>query len=121
GRPEVEAGRARLFDVRTSRVRPGLDDKVLSEWNGLMLATLAEAAAATGRADWLDAARATGEFLRRELRRADGRWLRSWQADHGAHTLAFAADYGALVDAFTRLGEAAGEARWIAAAIETAD
>jgi len=119
--PEVEAARARLFDVRTSRVRPGLDDKVLSEWNGLMLATLAEAAAATGRDDWLDAARATGEFLLRALRRPDGRWLRSWQADHGAHTLAFAADYGALVDAFTRLAEATGEARWITAAGDTAD
>jgi uncharacterized protein YyaL (SSP411 family) len=110
-----------LFDVRTTRVRPGLDDKVLAEWNGLMLATVAEAAAATGRDDWLDAARATGEFLLRALRRPDGRWLRSWQADHGAHTLAFAADYGALVDAFTRLAEATGEARWITAAVETAD
>ena len=119
--PEVEAARAKLFDVRATRVRPGLDDKVLAEWNGLMLATLAEAAAATGRDDWLHAARATGEFLVHALRRPDGRWLRSWQADHGAHTLAFAADYGALVDAFTRLAEATGEARWITAAVETAD
>ena len=119
--PEVEQARVRLFDARETRVRPGLDDKVLTEWNGLMLATLAEAAAATGRRDWLDAARASGEFLVRELRRDDGRWLRTWQADHGAHTLAFAADHGALVDAFTRLAEATGEARWITVAVDTAE
>ena len=118
---DVEAARVRLLAARETRVRPGLDDKVLAEWNGLMLATLAEAAAATGREDWLEAARTTGDFLLTALRRSDGRWLRSWQAEHGAHTLAFAADYGALVDAFTRLAEATGEARWIAAAIETAD
>jgi len=119
--PDVEAARARLFEVRERRVHPGLDDKVLTEWNALFLTTLAEAAAATGRDDWLDAARANGEFLLRALRRADGRWLRAWQADHGAHTLAFAADHAALVEAFTRLAEATGEARWIAAATQTAD
>ena len=47
--------------------------------------------------------------------------LRSWQADTGAKTLAFAADHGALVDAFTRLAEATGEARWIGAAVDTAE
>jgi uncharacterized protein YyaL (SSP411 family) len=119
--PDVEEARGALFAVRERRVRPGLDDKVLAEWNGLMLATLAEAAAATGRTDWLDAARETGEFLLASLRRDDGRWLRSWQSEHGAHTLAFAADHGALVDAFTRLAEATGEARWITAATQTAD
>ena len=118
---DVDVARSRLLAVRGTRVRPGLDDKVLAEWNGLMLSTLAEAAAATGREDWLDAARSTGDFLLRALRRPDGRWLRSWQADHGAHTLAFAADYGALIDAFTRLAEATGEARWITVATETAD
>jgi hypothetical protein len=119
--PEVETARARLFTAREGRVRPGLDDKVLTEWNALFLTTLAEAAAATGRRDWLDAARANGEFLLRELRRPDGRWLRAWQADHRAHTLAFAGDYAALVEAFIRLAEATGEARWVLAAIDTAD
>ncbi|MEY2405830.1 MAG: uncharacterized protein QOG39_746 [Acidimicrobiaceae bacterium] len=119
--PEIESARARLLAARGSRVRPGLDDKVLAEWNGLMLSTLAEAAAATSSGEWLAAAIATGEFLLRELRRPEGRWLRSWQAEAGAKTLAFAADHAALVDGFTRLAEATGEARWIAAAIETAE
>ncbi|MGI8661682.1 MAG: thioredoxin domain-containing protein [Acidimicrobiales bacterium] len=119
--PDVEEARRGLFAARSSRVRPGLDDKVLAEWNGLMLATLAEAGAALGRDDWLTEARRTGDFLLGALRRADGRWLRSWQSDAGAKTLAFAADHGALVDAFTRLAEATGEARWIGAAVDTAE
>ena len=121
-RPDhIEDARRRLLAARERRVRPGLDDKVLTEWNGLMLATLAEAAAATGRSDWLDAAVANGEFLLRALRRDDGRWLRSWQAGGGARHLAFAADHGALVDAFVRLAEATGQARWIGEARTTAD
>jgi uncharacterized protein YyaL (SSP411 family) len=119
--PRIEEARARLLAARAERVRPGLDDKVLAEWNALMLAVLAEAAAATGRADWRAAAVATGEFLVRELRRPDGRWLRSWQARGGARHLAYAADHAALVDAFTRLYEATGEARWIAEARAAAD
>jgi uncharacterized protein YyaL (SSP411 family) len=125
--PEVEAARAALFQHRLQRTRPGLDDKVLTEWNGLFLSTLAEAAFACRRDDWLAAAVACGEFLLAELRRPDGRWLRSWQADAvavegttRARHLAFAADHASLVDAFTRLGEAAGQARWTEAARETA-
>jgi hypothetical protein len=129
--PHIEDARRRLFAVREQRVRPGLDDKVLTEWNALMLAVLAEAAAATGRDDWRAAAVANGEFLMRELRREDGRWLRSWQADASASRspgrsgrarhLAYAADHGALVDAFVRLAEATGEARWVDEARTTAD
>jgi hypothetical protein len=102
-------------------VRPGLDDKVLAEWNGLFLSSLAEAAAATGDDRWRDAAVACGEFLLTRLRRDDGRWLRAWQAEAGARHLAYAADHAALVDAFTRLAELTGEARWTTAAVETAE
>jgi uncharacterized protein len=119
--PSIESARQRLFDARSKRVRPGLDDKVLTEWNALMLGTLAEAAAATGNAAWLDAAVANGSFLATELRRDDGRWLRSWQQDGGARHLALAADHAALVEAFIALAEATGHARWIDEARTTAD
>ena len=125
--PEVERARAALFAVREGRIRPGLDDKVLTEWNALMLATLAEAAGATGDPDWTAAAIANAEFLCAELRRPDGRWLRTWQgpADGGpeagrAKILAYAADHAALVDAFVRMAELTGEARWLAEALTTA-
>ena len=128
-RPEaVERARAALFEAREQRVRPGLDSKVLLEWNGLMLATLAEAAAAKGEQRWLAAAIETAEFLCDNLRRNDGRWLRTWQgptdgtaADGHAKILAYAADHGAMIDAFVRLAEASGQARWIGEAITTAD
>ncbi|HUZ21010.1 MAG TPA: thioredoxin domain-containing protein [Acidimicrobiales bacterium] len=118
--PAVEACRAALFEARSSRVRPGVDDKVLTEWNAMTCSVLAEAGAATGRADWRDAAVRIGEFLLASLRRPDGRWLRSWQAGRAAH-LAVAADYAWLVDCFTRLGESTGERRWTAEAVAAAD
>ena len=122
----LEHARRALLDHRAKRTRPGLDDKVLVEWNGLMLATLAEAAAATGTLHWREAAVVNGEFLLAHLRRDDGRWLRSWQAGGRgrpaqARHLAYAHDYAALVDAFTRLGELTGEARWTDEAKTCAD
>ncbi|HEU5084356.1 MAG TPA: thioredoxin domain-containing protein [Acidimicrobiales bacterium] len=119
--PAVEAARQALFEARAQRPRPGLDDKVLTEWNAHWVAALAEAGFALGRTDWVDAAVATAEFLLGSLRRDDGRWLRSWQADSGAKHLAFAADHAALVDAFTRLAEATGQARWLDEARTVAD
>jgi uncharacterized protein YyaL (SSP411 family) len=122
--PLIADARRRLLEAREERVRPGLDDKVLTEWNGLMTATLAEAGAATGNHLWIDAAVANGEFLLTRLRTAEGRWLRSWQddeADGRASHLAFAADHAAVLDGFVRLAEATGQARWITAARAVAD
>ena len=123
---EVESARRALLETRSGRARPGLDDKVLTEWNGLAISALARAAAATGDAAWLAAAEACGEFLIGHLRRPDGRWLRSWQAGDGerpagARHLACGADYAALLDAFCRLAEATGRARWMDEAVGTAD
>ena len=119
----IEAARQRLFDARTQRMHPGLDDKVLAEWNGLMLAALCEAAAAFDRPDWTAAAIANGAFLLRELRRPDGRWHRSWHADGTpqARHCALAADHATLIDGFTRLAELTGQARWIDSAREVVD
>ena len=118
--PHIEACREALYAHRLERPKPGLDDKVLTEWNGLMLATLAEAAAATGNERWLAAARANATFLCDQLL-VDGRWFRSWQADSGARHLAYAADHAAVVDSVLRLAEATGEARWTRTAMQTAD
>ncbi len=122
GPDRVEEGRRLLFEYRTTRVRPGLDDKVLTEWNAMYASSLAEAAAATGDDEWCRAAVAIGRFLTDHLRRCDdGRWLRSWQRQGGARHLAYAGDHAWLVDCFTRLGELTGEARWTALATEAAD
>jgi hypothetical protein len=124
--PEVEAAREALFQAREQRVRPGLDDKVLTEWNALMIATLAEAGAAADEPAWVEAAVRSADFLLTALRDAESTWMRSWQAGDGdrpaaARHHAYAVDHAALVDAFTRLAEATGEARWIAEARTVAD
>jgi uncharacterized protein len=116
---EVEQARQRLFAARARRPRPGLDDKVLTEWNATFGASLAEAAAALSRSDWSAAAVAVGEFLLAHLRRPDGRWLRSWQGGRARH-LAYAGDYAWLVELFTRLGELTGKQRWLGEAADTA-
>jgi uncharacterized protein YyaL (SSP411 family) len=117
--PDVEAARAALYARRDERVRPGLDDKVLTEWNAMAVAALAEAGATFGRPEWVAAAAALGGFLVDELR-VDGRWRRSWQAGRTRH-LAYASDHAWLVEAFTRLSEATGEARWMGEAQAAAD
>ncbi len=117
---EVEAGRRHLLAARSERIRPGLDDKVLTEWNAMWASALAEAAGATGNETWTSAAIATGDFLWENLRGPDGRWLRSWQAGGGARIAAFAADHAWLVDCFTRLGELTGEALWTERALDVA-
>ncbi len=128
--PGVERGRAALLAARNERVRPGLDDKVLLGWNALFLRSLTEAAAALQRADWLEAARTNAQFLMRELRTDEGRFLRSWQASAEPHPgagasgrgrhLAYADDYGAFLEALLTLAEL-DEIGWIQDATEVAD
>jgi uncharacterized protein YyaL (SSP411 family) len=128
-RPEaVERARAKLFERREGRVRPGLDDKVLTGWNGMFLHSLAEAAAALGRAHWMEAARQNASFLLTNLRRPDGRLLRSWQsrlpapeAGHSrARHLGYAEDYAALLGALVTLAEV-DDVAWLAPAREVAE
>jgi uncharacterized protein len=117
--PEVEAARAALAAARAERVRPARDTKVLTEWNAMFAAALAEAAAATGEVSWAQRSLDVGEFLFAELRRTDGRWLRSW-VDGEARHLAYAGDYAAVVDCCTRLAELTGRSQWLDRAVETA-
>jgi hypothetical protein len=78
-RPALSEARRTLYDMREKRFHPGLDDKVLTSWNGLMLAAFAEAARALDRDDYRLVAEHNAEFLLRELRQENGRLLRSWK------------------------------------------
>ncbi|HEX9547996.1 MAG TPA: thioredoxin domain-containing protein [Acidimicrobiales bacterium] len=119
---EVEEGRRRLFEAREQRVRPGLDDKVVTEWNAMAIGALATAGAALARPDWIEVAVEIAGFLDAVLRRpSDGRWLRSALGGQAGRHLAYAIDYAWLVEAFTRLSEATGQAGWVNRAVETAD
>jgi uncharacterized protein len=121
--PAIAAARQALFDARLLRPRPGLDDKVLTEWNALMISSLAEAGALQGEPSWIAAAADAARFLIAELRDDRGRWRRAWHAssEPRARHNALAADHAALVDAFVRLAEATGESVWIGEATATAD
>ena len=75
--------RTALYAWRDRRVRPGLDDKRICSWNALMIAALADAGAALGRQDYLDAASACARFIWESMRDSDGRLLRTWKDGRG--------------------------------------
>ena len=120
---EITYARSRMAEARLERPRPGLDDKVILEWNALFLAALSQAGATFNHQPWLDAAVRNAGFLIDNMRGRNGRWYRTWQADGNppARHDALAADHAALIDAFTRLAESTGQARWINEAKATAD
>ncbi len=118
----LEEARQTLFTVRARRVPPGLDDKVLTAWNGLMLAAFAEAGRALDRPDYTATAVANAEFLRATMRGGDGRLRRSWQAAAGeARYNAYLEDYAFLADGLLALYETTFDPRWFAWARELAD
>jgi uncharacterized protein len=115
----LDAGRQRLFALRESRIKPGRDEKVLTAWNGLMLASFAEGAAILERADYLDIARNNARFLLEHMQR-DGLLLRTYK-DGEAKLNAYLEDYACLIDGLISLYEASGEMTWIESAISLAD
>ncbi|HEX7379249.1 MAG TPA: thioredoxin domain-containing protein, partial [Pirellulales bacterium] len=117
---ELAESRAKLLAVRNQRVWPGLDDKVLVSWNGLMIDALASAAAALGEERYLRAARAAADFILDKMRREDGRLSHSWRAGQ-AKLDAYLDDYACLANALVSLYEAGFEERWIDAAAQLAD
>ena len=109
-----------LLKTRGGRVRPGLDDKRLTSWNGLMISALAQAGAALERPDYVAAAVACAEFLLRDMRDDDGRLLRTWK-DGRAHIDAYLEDHAYLLEALLTLYEATFDPRWHAEAQVMAD
>ena len=103
---------ARLLAVRSQRVWPGLDDKVLTSWNALAIAALADAGAVLGREDYVGAARQAAEYLLRVHRDGAGRLLRT-SKDGDARLNAYLEDHAFLVEALVVLYEATWEPRWL--------
>jgi uncharacterized protein YyaL (SSP411 family) len=78
-RPTLKEARRKLFEAREKRVHPSRDDKVLTSWNGLILAAFAEAARALYRDDYREIAERNADFLLLELRQENGRLVRTWK------------------------------------------
>ncbi len=79
---DLAQARGLLFAAREGRVHPLKDDKILSAWNGLMIAALAKGHAVAGRPDWLQAAQAAARFILANLSDPQGRLLRRWRDGH---------------------------------------
>jgi uncharacterized protein len=112
--PEPEGlaeARQALYEARSQRVWPGLDDKRLASWNALAIAALADAGAVLGREDYLDAARDCATFLLEQLRDEGGNLLRTYK-DGRAHLNAYLEDHAFLLEALLALYEATFETRW---------
>lgn len=113
----LKDARVALFEIRAKRVRPPTDVKVLTSWNGLMIAGLADAGRILKRPDYIEAASNAANFVLRELKTSDGRLLRSYALGEGK-LQGYLDDYAFLVHGLIRLHRATGEARWLEQAKE---
>ena len=117
-------GKHALFAARELRIKPARDEKVLTEWNGLMIHALADCGAVLGRADALDAARKAANFVLDKMSQPDGKLYRSWTPPQpspqengrqrgGARFNAYLEDYAAFIRSLIALYEATFELRWL--------
>jgi len=111
----LKESRRKLLGLRETRVKPDRDEKLLTAWNGLMIASFSEAGAILNRADYTDAARRNAEFVLSNLRR-DGMLLRTWK-DGVAKFNGYLEDYAFLSEGLVTLFETTGEFRWLEEAL----
>ena len=116
---KITDARGKLYEVRSRRVWPGRDDKVLASWNGLMLRALAEAGAVLERPDYIEAARRNARFVTSTMmaKEEDGsvRVFRTYK-DGRARINGFADDYAAYANGLLTLYEATFDTHWVALA-----
>ncbi|MDG2408315.1 MAG: thioredoxin domain-containing protein [Pirellulales bacterium] len=117
---KIEGARQKLLAVRDQRIRPGLDDKVLADWNGLMIDTLARAGVVLEVPEYLAAAHRASTMVHTKMRDGEGRLMHSWR-NGMAEGMAFLDDYAALLGAWITLYECTFEEVWLERALELAE
>ncbi len=115
----ISESRMKLFEVREKRVRPGLDDKILTGWNGLMITALAKGAAVLDDARYGQAAGRAADFILRDVRQ-EGRLFASYGKGR-ARLMAYITDYAFLVEGLLYLYEWSGDLRWLDEAAQLTD
>jgi len=108
----LDQARSKVYEARRQRIPPGLDDKILTAWNGLMISAMAEGYRVLGDGRYLDAAARAADFLLGTLVRPDGRLLRTYRAGK-AHLDAYLEDYAYLAEGLIDLYEAGGASRYL--------
>ena len=111
-----ESIRTQLFEKRALRIRPQLDDKILTDWNALMIAALAKAGAVFENASYIEAAEKAYQFIHSELF-ADSKLLHRYKDDDAAID-GFADDYAFLIWASIELYEATFKTKYLTHALE---
>ena len=111
----IRRSKAKLLEARETRIKPDRDEKVLTAWNGLMLASLAEAAAVLGRSDYAERANQNAYFMLSKLQK-DGRLLRTYR-DGKAKLNGYLEDYAFLIDGLLALHELTFDASLLEEAI----
>ncbi|BCU80954.1 thioredoxin domain-containing protein [Polycladomyces abyssicola] len=114
---KMSEAREKLFEVREKRVHPHKDDKVLTSWNGLMIAALARGGRVLGDERYTAAAEKAVSFIWRYLRREDGRLLARYRDGEAAY-LAYVDDYAYLAWGLLELYEAGFDVSHLEKAIE---
>ena len=115
----LKESRRKLFELRETRIKPDRDEKILTAWNGLMLASFAEAGVILNRPDYTEAARRNAEFVLSNLR-ANGRLRRTWK-DGRAKFNAYLEDYAFLSEGLLTLFETTGELGWLKESLALTD
>jgi uncharacterized protein len=118
---QLAVARQKLYEARSQRMWPGLDDKVLTAWNGLMLAAFAEAGRVLERPDYTAAAEQNARFLYETVRQENGRLLRTWKAGAAAKYNAYLEDYTYLADGLLALYQTTFDSHWFTWARELGD
>jgi hypothetical protein len=113
----VEVARQKLFDIRNKRIHPHKDDKILTDWNGLMIAALAKGAQAFDEPKYAEAAKRAADFILTGMRREDGRILHRYRDGHTA-ILANADDYAFLIWGLLELYETVFDVDYLQAALD---
>ena len=111
----LHALREKLLAARAQRIRPGLDDKVLADWNGLMIAALANAGTLMEEPSWIDMAARAFDFIAQTMTRGD-RLGHSWR-DGRLLFPGLASDFAAMIKAALALHEARGDGSYLERAL----
>jgi uncharacterized protein YyaL (SSP411 family) len=116
----IKRSKERVFQYREQRVKPGLDDKILASWNGMMLKAYADAFRVFGNQEYLATAIKNAEFLLKNMYSPDGGLFRNFKA--GKSTIpAFLDDYALVAEGLISLYEASFDEKWIQKAKLLAD